>query len=102
MDSLIKWIGSYKSWNTSDLKSGSEAIDLAGKAGSTITDTLKPLLDMIDGIGKHTNNIFGIGDYDYDGALSILQATMNSLLKWIGTYKHWNTDELKKVEKPLN
>ena len=94
MDSLLHWIGEYAAWDTPRLKDGSKAIDLAGKAGSTINQTLSPLLDMIESIGKNTNNIFGLGDYDYDASLELLQGIMESLLHWIGEYSTWDTESL--------
>lgn len=94
MDGLISWMESYSSWDTTKIEAGGQAIDLAGKSGKVIVDVLQPLLDMLNSIGQKTNNIFGIGDYDYDGAFTILSNTMDSMVTWIGTYASWDTNAL--------
>ena len=94
MDQLILWMESYSTWDTTKLESGSTSIDLAGQAGQTIVDVLQPLMDMLNDIGVHTNNLFGLGDYDYDGAFTILKTVMDSFITWMGDYATWDTTQI--------
>lgn len=94
MDSLIAWMEKYSSWDSTKLESGSTSISLAGDAGAVIVDVLQPLMDMLDNIGKHTNNLFGLGDYDYDDAFTVLSTVMDGLISWMETYATWTTDKI--------
>lgn len=70
---------------------------------SSINNAFEDLLPLLDSIGKKTNNLFGIGDYDYDKSMEVITNSMKAIVNAVSDLgKGTNVSNVDKGIKVIN